>query len=664
MNSEFLGMSFDSPASPSIKLYGLKDGTKAPGGWGFGWYPSDDPAGVVIKNPRAAKESVMRRVLRDWDRFRSSVFLCQLRGAAKRINQQDTMPFLGRYAGRHWMFSHIGKLSRQVTSELSLGENPFFEPVGNTDSEHAFCWILTQLRESGARTLNKAGWDSVHKLFRTLNQYGPSDFLLSDGNVLVAYRDASGKNNPLSYARRTPPHNISVLQNETMEIDFGDPLDQTRSMLLISSKTMSDGKWINLPEGEMIAAKLGMIVYQSHNEEKEIPNAVLSDYIVESSMETTAEITLDEASGTFEQQMPLAGQGREDVVINPNSQSDGPIVSEGEYCELTGSVAAAPTTSYDESVIIEPVHGAQNALVVEPVQSYDVPEDIKPRILKVIHETSYEYKNAVEYSTHRLHLKPVDDYQQDLLDFKLEISPEGQTREFEDVFGNQAVDVKIDQTYKQLSIKSISRIKLQPYPLLSSSSERMTVPLVWMPWQRQMMQPYLLPPELPESELRTLTEYAMGFVKREDFDLLEALLEINRTIFTDYEYMSGSTTLKTTPFEVFSKRRGVCQDFANLFICMARLLGIPARYRVGYINTGADYENKIQSEASHAWTELYLPWCGWYGFDPTNGCLVGHDHVRVAAGRNYRDASPTSGTIYKGGGPEKLTVSVRVSVEQ
>ena len=85
----------------------------------------------------------------------------------------------------------------------------------------------------------------------------------------------------------------------------------------------------------------------------------------------------------------------------------------------------------------------------------------------------------------------------------------------------------------------------------------------------------------------------MGFVKREGFDLLAALLEINRSIFTDYEYMSGSTNLQTTPFEVYTKRRGVCQDFANLFICMARLLGIPARYRVGYINTGADYENKV-----------------------------------------------------------------------
>lgn len=682
-NSEILGLSFDSPTSPSITMYGLKDGTKAPGGWGFSWYPDDDPAAYVIKNPRSQKVSDMRKVLRDWDRFRSSVFLCQLSGAAKRVSQQDTQPFLVRYAGRHWLYTHTGRLSRQITNELSLGDNPFFEPVGKTTSEHAFCWMITQLKEMGVRSLLKIKGEELHKMFQTLNKYGPSDFLLSDGHVLIAYRDENGANQPLRYCRRVPPHQDSILRNETMEIEFSDPMDQSTTMVIISTQAMSAGKWIDLPPGSLIVANRGKIVFQSHENEKEVPNPVVAPPEVP---DEDLVILSNEITGTFEQQIPIANQAISDPPqtlqlsqpaqnsqpsqsaqepINPNSPvaHNEPLVSDGEFCQLQENVIANSTTSYSQSDLLEPKEGATSALVVEPVQSFEAPDTIKPRIILVTHETSYEYRNPVEYSTHRLHLKPVDDYQQDLLDYKLEISPDGQTREFDDVFGNRAVDAKITQKYKKLSIKSESRIRLYPYPLLSSTSERMTVPLVWMPWQRQMMLPYLLPPELPESELRTLTEYAMGFVKREGFDLLAALLEINRTIFTDYEYMSGSTNLQTTPFEVYTKRRGVCQDFANLFICMARLLGIPARYRVGYINTGADYENKVQSEASHAWTEMYLPWCGWYGFDPTNGCLVGHDHVRVAAGRNYRDASPTSGTIYKGGGPEKLTVAVRVRVE-
>ena len=55
---------------------------------------------------------------------------------------------------------------------------------------------------------------------------------------------------------------------------------------------------------------------------------------------------------------------------------------------------------------------------------------------------------------------------------------------------------------------------------------------------------------------------------------------------------------------------------------------------------------------------------GWKGFDPTNGVLTQTDHVRVAVGRNYVDATPTSGTIYAGGGTETLEVAVSVEALQ
>jgi transglutaminase-like putative cysteine protease len=152
----------------------------------------------------------------------------------------------------------------------------------------------------------------------------------------------------------------------------------------------------------------------------------------------------------------------------------------------------------------------------------------------------------------------------------------------------------------------------------------------------------------------------MSFVERNDYHLLRTIADINTSIYKDFQYVTGSTQNSTTPFEVYTTRRGVCQDFANLFICLTRLLSLPARYRMGYIYTGANYENKIQSDASHAWAEVYLPYVGWRGFDPTNGCEVGQDHVRVACGRNYVDATPTSGTIYKGGGMETLSVNVKM----
>jgi transglutaminase-like putative cysteine protease len=292
--------------------------------------------------------------------------------------------------------------------------------------------------------------------------------------------------------------------------------------------------------------------------------------------------------------------------------------------------------------------------------SLPVPQD--SRVLSVVHDTIYRYADAVRHSLHVYRLRPCHDLGQQVLAHHLDISVDGNRREYEDVFGNAVTRTELQTPYHELRITSRSIIALSPprTPQLMAVARRSSFPLVWMPWQRQMMTPYLLPAELPETQLTELSEFAMHFAARQDNDLVRTLLDMNLTIQRDFAYVSGSTTLETTPFDVYVSRRGVCQDFANLLICLARLLGVPARYRVGYIFTGAGYENKIQSDASHAWAELYLPHYGWQGFDPTNGCLVGLDHVRVAAGRNYRDATPTSGTIYKGGGAETMTIDVRV----
>ncbi|MCB9615284.1 MAG: transglutaminase family protein [Sandaracinus sp.] len=275
------------------------------------------------------------------------------------------------------------------------------------------------------------------------------------------------------------------------------------------------------------------------------------------------------------------------------------------------------------------------------------------RILTVEHETIYRYDEAVELSTHVFRLHPVHDLGQDVLDYRLEISPPGAARRAEDVFGNQILQYKIERPYQELWIRARSRLRVRPADAIAPL-KRATLPLVWMPWQRQMMTPYLLPPELPETQLQELSEYAMSFALRNDFDLVETLRDMNHSIYRDFAYQPGATMLETSPFVVYAERRGVCQDFANLFICLCRLLNVPARYRVGYIYTGADYANQIQSEASHAWAEVYLPNVGWRGYDPTNGIMGGLDHVRVAHGRNYRDATPTSGTLFRGGGGERL----------
>jgi transglutaminase-like putative cysteine protease/predicted glutamine amidotransferase len=290
------------------------------------------------------------------------------------------------------------------------------------------------------------------------------------------------------------------------------------------------------------------------------------------------------------------------------------------------------------------------------------PRRAEVRRYDVTHRTAYRYDDPVEHSTHLFRLVPFHDRLQTVHRSELSVSVGGVTRDYEDMFGNQTRRLVVDSSYTELVIEARSTVEVLDVDPLAYSPlrARTDIPLVWMPWHRQVLQPFLLPPELPESELDELVEYAMSFVERNDDDLLETLLDLNDTIHREYQYVQRATTLATTPFEVYATRRGVCQDFTNLFICVARLLGVPARYVCGYLHTGPRSDSRAPSDESHAWAQVYLPEVGWRGFDPTNGVLTQTDHVRVAVGRNYRDATPTSGTIYVGGGGERLEVAVRV----
>lgn len=611
--SHLLAMSFDWAASPSIELRAVAahgKRTPEPTGWGFAWYPHHTEAAVVIKDPTSLGENAMTQVLRDWNRFRSTIFVCHIRGAAKRITQQDTHPFCRSYAGRDWILAHNGDLLGDLGQELPLGEFPTFEPVGRTDSERVLCWMLTELHNRRVRSLQELGWDVLYSWFARLNGLGTANFILSDGRDLVVYQDREGFNN-LHWIRRRPPHAISRLEHEKISLDLADPFDQNRTMVLFSTDPLSEEPWRNMQRGQMLVSRGGALVWDSH-----------------------ASYAPVEPQTVLKRPRPLT------VEVPTHDPAD---------------PAWANAMQVRSPSPLSPLQAVRSML------QRSLPAPQVTRQLKIVHQTIYKYESQVERSKHVLRLRPVQDDLQHVLDYKLSISTEGWRQELEDVFGNHAVAMDIEVPYTEMHLRSEAHVLITTQEPLSVNfpMRRPTLPLVWMPWQRQMMAPYLLPPELPETQLRELSDFAMSFVERQDHDLIAALIDMNLTIYRDFAYISGSTTLATTPWDVFASRKGVCQDFANLLICLARLLDVPARYRVGYIYTGGNYENKVQSEASHAWAEVYLPGLGWRGFDPTNGCMVGTDHVRVACGRNYRDATPTSGTIYKGGAGERLTVEVR-----
>ncbi len=271
------------------------------------------------------------------------------------------------------------------------------------------------------------------------------------------------------------------------------------------------------------------------------------------------------------------------------------------------------------------------------------------RRLSIVHATTYSYDQTVTKSAHRLHLRPINDWRQHVSAYSLTTNPPVDVVEFEDVFGNFMARFDINTPYAELSIRAESVVEvldIDPFLFTKNLANRPTLPLVWMPWELKMLQPYLTPQELPDTQLKEIYDFTTGIAAQNNQDILETLFAINLTLFKDFKYVPGSTTNATTPFEVLMNKQGVCQDFANLFITMARLLSLPARYVCGYIYTGNTGEARAQSDASHAWVQIYIPNAGWKDFDPTNGNIPHLDHVRVGYGRNWRDTAPAAGTLY------------------
>ena len=142
-------------------------------------------------------------------------------------------------------------------------------------------------------------------------------------------------------------------------------------------------------------------------------------------------------------------------------------------------------------------------------------------------------------------------------------------------------------------------------------------------------------------------------------DPLDSLRRLSDTLHRRLHYIPGSTSAESPVDHLLETDRGVCQDYAHAMIAIARSWGIPARYVSGYLHVTADSAGHVPDNATHAWVECRLPELGWIGFDPTNRTLAGDGYVRIAAGRDYRDVSPTHGVV-QGGGDSRLEVEVRV----
>ncbi len=272
---------------------------------------------------------------------------------------------------------------------------------------------------------------------------------------------------------------------------------------------------------------------------------------------------------------------------------------------------------------------------------------------RIKHITRYRYASPVIDSANQVMLFPIDDEMQQVVKQELLITNQPSVEIFNDYFGNKVGVFSIVKPHAELLIQSnievITAEHAVPQDTLPAATQ-------WQDLEKMRNEyPYMefLQGAVPPEGLATIVREELE-KQPTPFALAQSFSSF---IYSGFEYKKGITSVETRVEEIWQLKAGVCQDFANILLVMLRLAGIPARYVSGYI---CPKDHELRGEgATHAWVEAFIPAFGWLGLDPTNNCLTGDRHVKLAIGRNFSDCTPVKGT-YKGSSEHILEVAVTI----
>jgi len=291
--------------------------------------------------------------------------------------------------------------------------------------------------------------------------------------------------------------------------------------------------------------------------------------------------------------------------------------------------------------------------------------------LRVTHETVYDYRPAVETAQHMAYLTPRQSQAQQLLSHQLDVWPiPSRLSTTVDVYGNARSFFSLQVSHRQLKVNACSVVLTQASSMPDSP---MTWDLVRERLRYQAGAPFDAASEFVFASPMVPRQNEFALYARPSFapgrSLLAASLDLMHRMYADFSYESQSTEVNTPALQALTQRKGVCQDFAHIFIACLRSLGLAARYVSGYLLTQpAPGVVKLKgSDASHAWASVYIPDLPdgqrWVDLDPTNDRASWHspgeDYVTLAIGRDFSDVSPLRGVIHGGAG-HTLTVGVTV----
>jgi glutamine amidotransferase len=176
--------------------------------------------------------------------IKSDNVIAHIRKATQgRVALENTHPFVRELWGRYWVFAHNGDL-KDFRPRLHAA----FRPVGDTDSERAFCWLMQELAKSHAAVPTIAELTiTLRELLPLPAAHGSFNLLLSNGQALWTHCSTK-----LHCIERTHPFGHAQLADDDVTIDFAAHTTPDDRVAVVATEPMTcNERWQALAPGEL-----------------------------------------------------------------------------------------------------------------------------------------------------------------------------------------------------------------------------------------------------------------------------------------------------------------------------------------------------------------------------------------------------------------------------
>ncbi|SNQ28114.1 class II glutamine amidotransferase [Acinetobacter apis] len=211
-------------------------------GFGIGFF--EGKACRVFIDSQSAVQSPVAEFIRNYP-IKSKNVISHIRKATQgKITFENAHPFVRELWGRHWIFAHNGHL-HGFTPKLA-GR---FLPVGNTDSEYAFCYILDRLVErfGYAEPAIQDVFDALEDIVPEIAEHGTFNFCMSNGQALFSYAVTK-----LHWTVREYPFRPARLIDLDLEIDFSQHTTPEDRVAVIATEPLTNNEmWTAFEPGEL-----------------------------------------------------------------------------------------------------------------------------------------------------------------------------------------------------------------------------------------------------------------------------------------------------------------------------------------------------------------------------------------------------------------------------